>query len=225
VLNPLFFLTLFCAAADWIAVWRGARRWMYVFKPATLVAVILWGYSLTGWQGDLLWFGLALLFGLAGDVALMFTQQRLFRVGLVAFFVGHLFYLAGLNSGGWPALGWETLALAGTVAVIWLFVFRIIRAGVRSHPASRRLDLPTTVYSIVLSLMWLSALLTLIRPGWNLTAAVLVALGGTLFELSDSMLSYNLFVNRIPHAQFWVHLTYHLAQLGIIGGVILNARM
>lgn len=110
------------------------------------------------------------------------------------------------------------------VAAAWFFGFRVIRAGVRSHPAFRRLDIPTSVYSIVLSLMWLSALLTLFRPGWNIGAAALVALGGTLFEISDSMLAYNMFVKRIPRAHFWVHLTYHLAQLGIISGIILNSR-
>lgn len=223
--NPLFYIFLGCAAADWAAVWFGLRRWMYVFKPATLAVLILWSYLLTGWQDRMLWFGLALLCGLAGDVALMFTQQRLFRVGLFSFFVGHIFYLVGLNLFGWPPLRWEIFALAGFVSIAWFFVFRIIRAGVLSHPASRRLNIPTTVYSVVLSLMWLSALLTLFRPGWATAAAVCVALGGTLFEISDSMLAYNMFVNRIPHAHFWVHMTYHLAQLGIISGVILNTRL
>jgi uncharacterized membrane protein YhhN len=70
--------------------------------------------------------------------------------------------------------------------------------------------------------MLFSALLSLARPDWRMDAAWLVSIGAVLFYTSDSLLGYDRFVRRLAHGQFWVMVTYHLGQAGIVLGALLQ---
>src|SRR5580704_890876 len=101
------------AVGDWWARFRHDRRLEYLCKPAALAALIGVAVALSP-AADLgtrrWWFVAALVFSLAGDIALMLPTD-LFVVGLAAFLVAHLCYLAGFWVRG-PG------ALALTVAAV-----------------------------------------------------------------------------------------------------------
>jgi len=216
--NGLFYVTLALAVCDWVSVWRKWRTGLLIFKPATLLALIAWSLQISGWQGGMIWFGLALAFSLLGDIALLFSE-RYFIYGLGAFFVGHVFYLMGFNSTPLPNTPWALLP-AAAVLLLSFAVMKTICSGVSQSPKHRPLLPAVIVYAVVLSLMFLSAATTFYKPGWNFQASAWAAAGGLLFLTSDSILAYNRFVKTQPQGQLKTHITYHLGQVGLIAGAL-----
>ncbi len=216
LLVPTFVL----AVADWIGTERGWVRSRYFTKPAVLLALIAWFSLANGWGGADLWFGLALVFSLLGDISLM-LPERYFLLGLVAFLLAHVLYIVGFNQ---SPLNPDPLALViiGLVAVSGLRVFTIIRSGLVRTNEGRKLLAPVMVYSLAISVMLISAWLCLFRPDWPLPAAFLVGVGALLFFVSDSVLAYNRFIRRFPHGELLVMTTYHLGQIAIIAGVVFS---
>jgi uncharacterized membrane protein YhhN len=70
-----------------------------------------------------------------------------------------------------------------------------------------------------------SAVLNLFKPAWHSTAASLTALGGILFLSSDLMLAHNRFVRQFRSSHILVMMTYHLAQLLLVLGVLIQYQM
>lgn len=220
----MFTWAFFAAAAfaflDWASTWKQWKKRLYISKPATMLFLILWTVQVTGWKGDMLWFGLALVFSLAGDIALM-LNPRFFMTGVGAFWLAHIAYLIGFNQSPAPfTLG--VILSSVMVGISAARVYRLIKPGVMKVPHGKRFFAAVSIYGVTLTLMMLSALITLFRADWLVLPAILAAIGGVLFYISDTLLAYNRFVRKIKHGQSFVHLTYHLAQASIITASILH---
>lgn len=211
---------LVLAVADWFAVALNQKRVRYFTKPAALLALIAWFWQMGGWQGALLWFGLALVFSWLGDVFLL-LPQKYFVGGLASFLIAHVLYLIGFNLSR-PAFGWQAVVFLLLVALAAWLVFPRIFKSLHGSQEKEKLRLPTAIYAIVISLMLLSALLNLLRPGWPQTAALITLGGAVLFFLSDSILATNRFARPIFKSELWVMITYHLAQFGIVLGALMT---
>jgi uncharacterized membrane protein YhhN len=214
-------ISLALALLDWLAVVRRQKRLEYIFKPATLVAVLIGAWLLTRGPHDA-WvarcFLLGLAFSLAGDVLLMLPGKRFFLPGLVAFLLAHLCYVAGLNQTLPP---WPALVPLAAVAAVGLTLYRGIAAGLRRHGQTGLL-VPVAIYSLGLSLMLLSAWATLFRPEWTPLRRGLVIIGASLFFASDTMLAWDRFVTPSPSAGLLVMVTYHLAQVALAASIALK---
>jgi uncharacterized membrane protein YhhN len=215
-----FYLAVFFALLDWVSTWKGWKKRLYIAKPATMVFLILWSLQITGWQGGMLWFGIALILSLAGDIALM-LNPRYFMIGGAAFLLAHIAYIIGFNQTSTP-FSLNVMLVAVLVGISAANVFKRIRPGIMKVPRGKRFLTGLSLYGISLTLMLLSALLTLFKQDWLLLPAVFAASGAVLFFTSDTMLVYDRFVGRFNHAQSYVHLTYHLGQFGIIIGALLH---
>lgn len=225
-MTPGILLFLLVAALDWVAVARGWKRVEYLAKPAAILALI--GLlALAGGFGalPLVFFGLGLLLSLAGDVFLMLSYYRFsnrwFLPGVAAFLLAHVAYIAGLNT---PPPDLPMLWSLGLAVLLGLTAARLLRriiAGVRQK-GLLRLVAPVVLYGMVITLMLLSAILTLYRPDWKTSASGLVALGATLFFFSDVLLAWNKFVTPIRNGRLANMITYHLGQLALVMGVILQ---
>ena len=215
-----FFLALGFAFLDWTSTWKGWKKRLYVAKPAVMVFLIIWTLQWTGWRDEMAWFGAALVFSLIGDIALM-LNPRFFMPGGASFLLAHVAYFIGFNASPAPLSGGVFL-VAMLVGVAAAVVVRRIRPGIMRVPHGRRFLTALSLYGLSLTLMLLSALLTLFRQDWQYLPAILSAGGALLFFSSDTMLIYDRFVRRFKHAQSYVHLTYHLAQFGIISGAVLH---
>jgi len=220
-------LALALACVDWVAVGRqtvagGLRRWKtveYIAKPGVMLALVLWLVTIDGLSGRLVWFAAGLGFSLAGDVFLMLPREQ-FVAGLLAFLLAHLAYVIGFNAAP-PPFNLASLLLAVLVATTALRLYRTIAAGLRAL-GQQQLRLPVLIYSLVISLMLLSALLTLVRPEWAALPAWLVSAGATLFFISDASLAWNRFVRPLRRARLLVMITYHLGQVLLISGAALH---
>jgi uncharacterized membrane protein YhhN len=107
--------------------------------------------------------------------------------------------------------------------VIGLSAVRLLRRiveGVRT--TQKRMVVPVIVYGTVITLMLLSALLTLFHPEWKSTPAYLVSFGAFMFYLSDIILAWNRFVAPIKNSRMLNIGAYHLAQISIVVGVAMQ---
>lgn len=203
------------AILDWAAVARHNSRLEYFAKPGVMVALLLWVGVQGGFSGQMIWFALGLFFSLWGDVFLMLPKEQ-FIAGLVAFLLGHLAYLVGFNA-SLPPANLPSVLMAVGVGVTAARLYRGIAAGLlRSKQVSLRT--PVLAYCVVLSLMLLSALLTLVRAEWETGAALLASAGALLFFISDALLAWNKFVTPLPNGRMAVIVTYHIGQILIALG-------
>jgi uncharacterized membrane protein YhhN len=221
-------LILFClvAAVDWIAVARGWKKAEYLAKPGAML-ILLGLLALVGEfrSTSLICFGLGIFFSLAGDVFLMISfyrfSNRWFIPGLVAFLLAHVSYIVGLNS---PFPSISPLFSLGIALVLALTASRVLRriiAGVRQK-GLRRMVVPVGLYGMVITLMLLSALLTLYTSEWKTAASGLVALGAAFFFFSDIILAWNKFVTPIKNGRLANMILYHLGQAALVTGVLIQ---
>jgi len=223
---PAVILFLLIAVLDWIAVRRGWKRVEYFAKPAAMLVLAGLLVFAGGFRNlPLTCFTVGILFSLAGDIFLMVNLTRFglrwFILGLGAFLLAHAAYIVGLNV---PLPDVSPLWSTGLALLLALTASRLLRriiTGVRQK-GLKRLALPVAVYGVVITLMLLSALLTIYRTDWNLGAAGLVSLGAVLFFASDTILAWNKFINPTWNGRLVNMITYHLGQLALTVGVLLQ---
>ncbi len=213
----LLFAILF-AALESLALWKYWLKLEYIAKPAVMISLFLWLFTSTGLNGALLWFGLGLILSLAGDVLLMLSLDRFFLFGLVAFLLAHLAYVIGFN------IPLPEFSLWGIVFAVMVSLggARVIRRIVDALPSrgQARMRIPIIVYSTVISIMLLSAMMKLMDLTWNANAALLVSGGAFLFYISDIILAWNKFVAPIQYGRIYNIAAYHFGQIMLIAGVI-----
>jgi len=211
-------LVLIFASLEVIAVSKNFQRLQYFAKPAVMVCLFLWFYSSTGLQGNTLWFGLGILFSLAGDVLLMISLEGIFLLGLIAFFLAHISYITGFRDEIVNVTAWS-LILAVFIAIN---VGRLLRriVGAMRAKSENRLVVPVIIYGTVISVMLYAAMSTIYNPAWKTNASFFVSLGAFLFCASDAVLAWNKFVSPIKNGRAWNISLYYLGQLGLIVGVI-----
>jgi len=218
-MNFLIILAFIFAGLESLALWKGWHQLEYVVKPAVMICLFIWLVATAGLQGALLWFGIGILFSLMGDIFLLFID-RFFMFGLIAFLLGHIAYLIGFNIPIPQTLSVWAFVLAIVIGLGTVRLLRRIVDGVRSK--QKRLVVPVIIYSTVITLMLLSAMLPLSRLDWDAAAAILVSLGAFLFYLSDIILAWNRFVAPIKNSRMLNIGIYHLAQIAIVVGVAMQ---
>jgi uncharacterized membrane protein YhhN len=205
----VWLLPAVCAPVDWYAVWRGDRRTEQWAKPATLIALIVATLVLGATDTAAgRWLLVALAFGLAGDVALLEKSDSRFRLGLAAFLVGHVafvlcFIQVGLDPQGWNYLSFLVLG-ACLLATRQVAASTYLRGGLA-------LAAPVALYTVVIGAMVIYAFTT---------GEPLIAVGATVFAVSDTVLARDRFVRPWEGAQLLVMVTYHVGQALIVIGVL-----
>lgn len=212
-------IALLVALLDWIAVALKWKSLEYFAKPGVMLALLAWMWQSGTITGQAIWFAAGLFFSLAGDVFLMLPREQ-FLAGLGAFLLAHLAYLSGFNA-SLPPFNLASLIPAVLLGLVAGQIYRGISAGLAASNHDK-LRLPVMIYSGAISLMLLSALLTLVREEWSAGPALLVSAGALLFFLSDTFLAWNKFVAPLAYGKLRVIITYHLGQILIVIGTILH---
>lgn len=191
-----------------------------VAKPGVMIVLFVALFTTTGLEGARFWFGLGILLSLVGDVFLMLSVDRFFMAGLISFLLAHLAYIVGFNI---PLPEVSAWGLVLAIMIGWGGV-RVIRRIVDSLSAKgqTRLRIPVLVYALVISLMLLSAALKLTDLSWNAGASLLVSIGAFLFYISDIILAWNKFVAPIQNGRIYNIGAYHLGQIALIAGVLIQ---
>jgi uncharacterized membrane protein YhhN len=205
------------AVLEIVAVSGNIQRLEYFAKPAVMISLFLWLSSSTLLRGNAFWFGLGLLFSLAGDV-LLISFEKLFLLGLIAFLLAHLSYITGFREELATLTAWR-LILAVLIAInVGFLLQRIVRA-MRTR-GENGLVVPVIIYGTIISVMLYAAMSTIFNPAWKPNASFFVSLGAFLFCASDAILAWNKFVSPVRNGREWNISLYYLGQVGLIVGVI-----
>lgn len=212
----IFFLL--AAIGEILAGMVGSEILHFICKP--LITVLLLTYYLLAVQRHRSPTMIsAILFSLAGDVALMFETKlnSLFMVGLLSFLIAHVCYILAYRSHQNET---EANALQGIQKM--RLAFPIVLAGtgltVILYPVLGALRFPVMIYALVLVLMVLNALF---RYGRTNNQSFWFVFGGSvLFMLSDSLLAINKFLSPLSMAEILIMGTYITAQFFIVHGIV-----
>ena len=189
------------------AEYRGPQQHIYIFKPLTMVLILLiaiMGQAAEPFYKYMIITGL--VFSLAGDIFLMLPSDR-FVAGLVAFLIAHLFYSAAFASEISALIWWPVIPL-----VIFGIIIYLILA-----PALGNLKVPVLIYVVVILIMAWLAWERWIQTGHM--GALLASIGAVLFIISDAILAINRFRWRFTLARASNLTTYFAAQLLIAGSI------
>lgn len=208
---------IFAALTAW-ATWKQNRTLEFIAKPAVMILLLVYLWTSVGLQGALTWFALGMFFSLVGDVLLLWLD-RMFLFGLVSFLLAQIFYVIGFNS---PPSSFSMWGIIMAV-IVGLGAARVLRRILSALTGKNaRMRIPVTVYGIVITLMLLSAMLKLTDPAWGAGASLLVGLGAFLFYLSDIVLAWLKFVAPIQNGRIINIGLYHLGQICIAAGVVMQ---
>lgn len=169
-------------------------------KPLLMPVLALWVWL----HGRHKLIVLALAFSWAGDVALMNGDKQLwFLAGMVFFLGAHISYITAFVRSGASLnkIAAIAYALVFLAALVWLW-----------KPLGA-MAIPMTAYGIALVSMA------------TLAAGVsrMVGVGGALFLLSDMLIAVRV-AGVVEHTDFWVMLTYVIAQALLATGWVRYAR-
>lgn len=219
-MNIWLILALTFAALEALALQKNWNWLEYVAKPAVVLCLFVWLYLATGLQGVTLWFGLGILFSLVGDILLMILPDRMFLYGLTAFLFAHVSYLVGFQNELMQFSAWSMIL----IVILASSAIRVIRRIVSAMRAQGqdRLVYPVTFYSLVITTLLYAAMTTISNPEWKTGASFLVSAGAFLFFISDVILAWNKFVTPIKNGRILNIAAYHLGQIGLIAGVIIQ---
>jgi uncharacterized membrane protein YhhN len=204
---------------NWLSAIYNWRKSFVITKPLVMILLLTIVLMLSKGDEQLTWFYLALVFSLAGDILLLYPT-RAFILGLAAFLFAQVAYILGFNAILPPLV--PALLAAFVIALLVLMVYLVFQAEIRKKPDLKRMRPAIVFYALLLSTMASSAVLNLFKLAWSPTAAALTAFGGILFLSSDLMLAYNRFVKQFRSSHILVMVTYHLAQLLLVLGVLIQ---
>jgi len=173
-----------------------------IFKPLTTLLLLVVVGRPTSAFASFVDAGIAL--SLVGDIALLSDGNLAFKVGLGAFLLAHIAYVAGGVTVG--VFSPRLLVVAALVMTSTSFLLATIWPGAEGARA------PTVVYGGAITCMVIASWSTL---GGKLAWARLAAAGALLFYISDASLALNRFHRPIPHVSLLSMGVYWLGQLGI----------
>ena len=154
---------------------------------------------------------LALVFSWIGDLMLMFDEVAsiYFMLGLASFLFAHITYIFIFNKSSQDFKPKVFTYSTGFLLVIFGgLMVTLMWAGLGT------LKLPVTIYTSIIMVMGTAALFR------KAAGASMVLIGAMLFITSDALLALNKFYQTFMAADFWVMLTYILAQYFIVTGMI-----
>jgi uncharacterized membrane protein YhhN len=208
-------LTLFLIARDR----KGSVKALLLKTIASFffIAVAFASFMVNSSQSVAIFFMLimmGLICGLIGDILLdlkiMYKESSSLyhHGGMVAFLVGHLFYLTALII--YFGFNWIPLVIALVLAIIIACVSKfILKFNFAEHTVN------TYAYSFTLSYMMTQACYAAITQGFT-ASTILLAVGAILFLLSDLVLVMTYYDNKDSRPFIAVnHILYYAAQFTI----------
>ncbi len=197
---------------------HGWLPWMIWLVKPLIIPVLAYGWWVSSQGDDRLghqFYAVALAGSWVGDIALMFSGQGAFIVGLIGFLVGHIGFIGAFTRPGPPTGKKKSmirmyLLLAGyTLVLLWML-----------WPYLGALRVPVVIYAAVLA--------TMVGAAFSLNGRVRtqaypwLAGGAAAFLLSDSFLAWNKFAVPLSGSYIWIMVTYLFAEYAMLRGWIIH---
>lgn len=177
------YLIAFAVLMHLLAEQRGMRTARAVTKVLASLGFIIAALTVGALHslfGILLFSGLLLSF--LGDILLLGSAEKVFRIGLAAFLIGHLAYMTAFLVMGIDLIFFLSATVAAAVAGVW--AFRWLKPHLQQN-----LLIPVSAYIIIISFMAAAA------AGCTAGGAPLrLLIGALLFYVSDIVVARNRFI-------------------------------
>ncbi|RXM41446.1 lysoplasmalogenase [Chryseobacterium sp. CH21] len=188
-------------AFDLVFIAIDRSSWRFLSKPL-LLPIMIWFYFTYSKQDVFRinqWFLSGLILSFFGDVFLLFGWG--FMPGLGSFLLAHICYIVYFFK-----IRKKNVWIWITVVLLYLgsFIYYI-------YPYLNEMKIPVVIYGITIA--------TMLYFSIN-TRSLLLVIGAILFVLSDSVLAINMFVQHTIGKELVVMITYVLAQLMLVLGVV-----
>jgi uncharacterized membrane protein YhhN len=155
----------------------------------------------------------ALAWGTAGDVFLLFTDEKHFTAGALCFLAGHLFWIAqysrSYSAFSLPETVIGIVSIAAFLSAVYFMLGRpkgVMGGGI-------------IVYGAVLCTLVLTG--TAAVCAYSTLSAGLYLAGALFFLVSDSMLGFSVMKKQFPLSHFLIMITYIAAQTLLTAAVVL----
>ena len=207
----LFFLAMIF---ELIFAFLEKEKYRLIAKPFCLSFLVLFLFSLFIDQYIVY---IAAFFGLIGDIFLMCKKDKCFLIGAFSFLLGHVLYILYslifiLN---WNIKPYQIII----ISALFVVEFIVLLFVTNKFKISRFEKVGGALYLTTLtSLIPLFIFASLERPNYMYLALV----GSVLFLISDSILSFSRYIKPFKRHDFYIMLTYLLAQLFIGLGLCLT---
>ena len=163
------------------------------------------------------WVILGIAGGFVGDVFLMIPDpnktKRFFKIGLISFLLGHLFYIIALILMT-DFSNYEFWSISLTIPYIAIGI--IVYPRLIKHTG--KMKIPVTVYLIVIILMGVST--TFLWGSVEPIGIILLMIGALVFIVSDTINAFNKFAKEIPYERLYTMSTYLLGQFLLVLGFL-----
>ncbi|MDC7236100.1 MAG: lysoplasmalogenase [Spirochaetales bacterium] len=208
---PFLILSLIHIAGEGLR-YRPVR---YLSKPFLMPALALFYILNTGAPSGLLIAAIA--GGWLGDLFLMLpdrTEGKLyFKLGLLSFLLGHLFYAAAFVSRG--AFRFDSLLSLAAAVLILVYCGAVF---IKLKPFMGKLFIPITAYIDVIALMGIAVTSCIYTQPLN--AALTALAGAVIFMISDTLNAWNRFASEIPNERVYTMTTYLAGQFLLVLGFL-----
>lgn len=152
---------------------------------------------------------LALIFCMTGDVLLDLDRTANFKMALIAFLIGHLFYIVTF-------LIKRHFEKNKSIFLILVLAYTLT-IGFLLKDISQQFLAPVMIYLSVISIMTLSSFL--MKPfSW------IVSAGAIIFMFSDTIIAVNKFLMPVPNSMVLSIGLYFTAQILLITGLMICDR-
>ena len=199
----------FVALADLMAVaMYPSLRWLT--KPLIMISLLLY-YLLSSRKINEVKssFCLALIAALMGDIFLLFSDPQFFLFGLSSFLIMQLLYIFNFFKDTFQLNSLKILAAVLMMLLLFFFMNTL-------WSDLGDMAIPVSIYSFIIVLMSISALLRSHRS----QGYIWVLVGSILFIISDGFIAWNKFMTPVAYGGLIVMSTYILAQYLIVMGIL-----
>jgi uncharacterized membrane protein YhhN len=150
-----------------------------------VMTALLQPHPVQAYYGYLL---IGLIFCLTGDVCLALPQKKAFTGGLVAFLVGHVFYIFSFLSLAsiFDWISTEVFVIFGVSAFVFLWL----------RPHLKSMLFPVSLYILVITVMASGAWTVFWKSSLHVSGRALVLVGSFCFYFSDVFVARNKFIKE-----------------------------
>jgi uncharacterized membrane protein YhhN len=129
-----------------------------------------------------------LILCLIGDVCLALPQEKAFRTGLIAFLIGHIFYIFSFSSltqiSHWISIGLFIFLGMSAFIFFWL------------RPHLKSMLIPVLLYIVVITVMGVGAWAVFWKSSFRISGRALILAGALCFYFSDVFVARDKFIKE-----------------------------
>jgi uncharacterized membrane protein YhhN len=208
--NHWKFLLFFCfvVAVEIISVENGSK-YHYLAKPMIVGSLLALYISNVEKQSYLVL--TALIFAMLGDIFLMIPAVGMFVIGLVCFLIMQLLYISRFR---------KDYAKPSSIQYV-LFAFFFLIALAAYYYLSDSLDSMKIPVILYITAIFAMVSVAIFRNS-SIEGYSWITIGAFVFLISDLILAINKFKMPIDHSDFYIIITYAIAQLLIISGLVIQ---